>query len=137
MINAGERRLLEGVRVQGWIRQTGAVLPVVEGATEVEENAGDELHGGWRPRVELELRPTVFPELVCDDGRLRRVMGGRMVALVGRKGLGLRRIGLEGGGGCTRRSWRRKLPLEDWLLRGLLCAVASDCLRIRRGLGHP
>ena len=63
-IFAGERRLLEGVRVQGWIRGVGAVLPIVEEVTEVEECAGDELRGGRRPRVELGFRPAVALELV-------------------------------------------------------------------------
>ena len=45
-INAGERRLPTGSRGLGWIRKTGAVLPVVVGSAGVEGIAGDELRGG-------------------------------------------------------------------------------------------
>ena len=46
MINAGERRLPVGSRGSGWIRKTGAVLPVVEEVTGMEGVAGGELRGG-------------------------------------------------------------------------------------------
>ena len=64
VIVAGERRLLEGVRMQGWIRGVGAVLLVVMWSTEVEERDDDEPRGGRRPRWVWGFRPMVVPELV-------------------------------------------------------------------------
>ena len=61
MINAGEQRLLVGIRGQGWTRQTGAVLPVVEGATGMEEVTGDELRNGRRPRGSWGFALRWFP----------------------------------------------------------------------------
>ena len=46
MINAGKRRLPAGSRGLGWIRKTGAVLPVVVGSAGLEGVVGGELHGG-------------------------------------------------------------------------------------------
>ena len=48
MIDAGERRLPTGPRGQGWIRQSRAVLPVVEGLAGTQGVAGGELRGGRR-----------------------------------------------------------------------------------------
>ena len=45
-INAGEWLLPSGSRETGWIRKTGAVLPVVVGSAGVEGVAGGELRGG-------------------------------------------------------------------------------------------
>ena len=45
MINAGERQLPVGSRGLGWIRKTGAVLPVVVGSAGVEGVTEGELRG--------------------------------------------------------------------------------------------
>jgi hypothetical protein len=45
-ILVGERRLLEDIRGQGWIRQSRAILPVVARLVGVEGVAGSELRGG-------------------------------------------------------------------------------------------
>ena len=46
MINASEWLLPAGSRESGWIRKTGAVLPVVVGSAGVEGVADGELRGG-------------------------------------------------------------------------------------------
>ena len=46
MIAVNERQLLMGTRGRGWNGQTGVVLLVVAGSSEVEGIAGGELRGG-------------------------------------------------------------------------------------------
>ena len=54
-IDAGERRLPTGPRGQGWIRQSRAVLPVVERLAGMEGVAGGELRVGRWFRVDRGL----------------------------------------------------------------------------------
>ena len=64
MIDAGERRLLGAIRGWGRIRQSRAVLLVVERAPGTEGIVGGELRGGRWLRVDLGAGAMVVPDRV-------------------------------------------------------------------------
>ena len=63
-INAGEWRLPADSKGSGWIRKTGAVLPVVVGSVGVEGVAGGELRGGGGVRWVLGFWAAVVPDRI-------------------------------------------------------------------------
>jgi len=64
VINAGERRLPVCSRGTGWIRKTGAVLPMVVGSAGVEGVTGGELRGGGGFRWVLGFWAAVVPDRI-------------------------------------------------------------------------